>query len=172
MGQHPESTHKNQHYASFPGFLAKKQEFQSLQCRGREGWNGMKGWQYGVACISRARVRGQVSILWDGCPRPSFRVCGLNFWRCVTGLGQKQRAGTPVLDSIVAPGGAGYHPTPQIDTRYFTYANNPKTCNIKPQSVTDVLNQKCYLCSDCARRTANEDEPLVAASSRCEIFGL
>src|SRR5215472_14681414 len=35
MGQHPESTHKNQHYASFPGFLAKKQEFQSLQCRGR-----------------------------------------------------------------------------------------------------------------------------------------
>src|SRR5262245_50954516 len=39
MGQHPESTHKNQHYASFPGFLAKKQEFQSLQCRGRKGRN-------------------------------------------------------------------------------------------------------------------------------------
>jgi len=40
MGQHPESTHKNQHYASFPGFLAKKQEFQSLQRREREGQNG------------------------------------------------------------------------------------------------------------------------------------
>ena len=42
MGQHPESTHKNQHYASFPGFLAKKQEFQSLQCRGHEGETELK----------------------------------------------------------------------------------------------------------------------------------
>src|SRR5215472_5297928 len=32
-GKHPQ----NQHYASFPGFLAKKQEFQSLQCREHKG---------------------------------------------------------------------------------------------------------------------------------------
>ena len=44
----------------------------------------------------------------------------------------------------------GYPPRPKIDTRYFTPANNPKTCNLQPQSVTYVLNQKCYLCSDCA----------------------
>ena len=45
MGQHPESTHKNQHYASFPGFLAKKQEFQSLQCKGQK-----MTWVWGSGC--------------------------------------------------------------------------------------------------------------------------
>ena len=48
-------------------------------------------------------------------------------------------------------------PKPQIDTRYFTPANNPKTCNLQPQSVTYVLNQKCYLCSDCALLTSNSE---------------
>src|SRR5215471_13675505 len=93
MGQHPESTHKNQHYASFPGFLAKKQEFQSLQCRGHDGWNGMKGWPQGVACTSRAaRHEGQVSPLWDGRPRPSFRLCMLKILEACDGAQSKSKA--------------------------------------------------------------------------------
>ena len=35
-GSTRKSTYKNQHYASFPGFLGKKQEFQSLQCSGTQ----------------------------------------------------------------------------------------------------------------------------------------
>ena len=57
----------------------------------------------------------------------------------------------------------GYPPRPKIDTRYFTQANNPKTCNLQPQSVTYVLNQKCYLCSDCALRPMNGERPTPAA---------
>jgi len=49
----------------------------------------------------------------------------------------------------------GYPPRPKIDTRYFTPANNPKTCNLQPQSVTYVLNLLCYLCSDCAPQSPN-----------------
>ena len=47
--------------------------------------------------------------------------------------------------------GFGYLPNPKINTRYFTQANNLKTCNLQTPGVTHVLNQKCYLCSDCAR---------------------
>src|SRR6516162_11003313 len=68
----------------------------------------------------------------------------------------------------------GYPPRPKIDTRHFTQANNPKTCNLQPPSVTYVLNQKCYLCSDCAsevrtvngeRRTANAGHQALASEA-------
>ena len=50
-------------------------------------------------------------------------------------------------------------PQPPPDCPIFTYNNNPGTCNLQSQSVTYVLNQKCYLCSDHALGTRNPELP-------------
>jgi len=53
----------------------------------------MKGWQQGVACTSRAaRHEGQVSPLWDGRPRPSFRLRMLKILEACDGAQSKSKA--------------------------------------------------------------------------------
>jgi hypothetical protein len=85
----------------------------------------------------------------------------------VPGILAAHRPGA-IMDKSERPfcGSVWVPPKPQIDPRYFTHANKPKTCNLQAQSVTYVLNQKCYLCSDCATaptpsepRTPNPEPP-------------
>src|SRR5215472_3029708 len=70
------------------------------------------------------------------------------------------KSGRPFCCSFWVP------PNPQIDTRYFTHANNPETCNLQPQSATYVLNQKCYLCSDGERRTVTSTSNTFCVENR------
>jgi hypothetical protein len=117
--------------------------------------SSLAGWSVGLKPVEQE----QLEVWW--CPWLQFATYpqspSSGPVRCcdVTDLYQafSQRTGPGRLwISLSAPfvAGFGYPPNPKINTRYFTQANNLKTCNLQTQSVTHVLNQKCYLCSDCA----------------------
>ena len=105
----------------------------------------MKGWQQGVARTSRAaRHEGQVSPLWDGRPRPSFRLRMLKILEACDGAQSKSKATGE--DARFTFDCRGERPTanqrPTVNEFEFQRGSNPKlqTSNSKPGFTASVLS--------------------------------